>query len=166
MNNKKHSPLKGLLILVGGLLYAGVALAASTQNAPGSACVATSGQNLTARADGEAENQSASLVTAICPTERPIGTGATTTSLSGTVFVVDQNSSTNVCCRAVSKNPGGAKTNGAWSCSSGTSSSYQALTVAPISDAYTYSSFYLECQVPAISGGNASRIQMYRTIQE
>ncbi|MDC0743075.1 hypothetical protein [Polyangium mundeleinium] len=164
--NKKHSPLKGLLILVGGLLYAGVALAASTQNAPGSACVATSGQALTARADGEAENQSASLITAICPTERPIGTGVTTTNLSGTVFVVDQNASTNVCCRAVSKNPGGTKTTGAWSCSTGSSASYQTLNVASITDAYSFSSFYLECQVPAISGANASRIQMYRAIQD
>ncbi|MDI1450443.1 hypothetical protein [Polyangium sp. 6x1] len=166
MMNKKHSPLKGLPILVGGLLYAGVALAASTQNAPGSACIATSGSALSVRADGEAENTSGSLVTAICPTERPIGTGVTTTNLSGTVFVVDQNAGANVCCRAVSKNPSGAKTNGAWSCSTGSSASYQTLNVASITDTFTFSSFYLECQVPAISGGNASRIQMYRAIQD
>lgn len=166
MLNQIRFPRVGMFVLVGGLLYAGVALAASTNNAPGSACTATSGASLSVRDDGEAENLSAGLVTAICPAERPIGTGETTTSLSGKVFVVDQSTTSNVCCRAVSKNPNGVKVTGAWSCSTGSSSGYQSLDLAAISDSYTYSSFYLECQVPAVSSGNASRIQMYRTVQE
>ncbi|WNG47127.1 hypothetical protein F0U60_25625 [Archangium minus] len=164
MFSHTRRPLKGLVILT-GILAAGATLADSTQNAPGAACVAINGASLTVRDDGEAENRTASLVTAICPAERPIGTG-TTTTLSGRVFVVDQSTTSEVCCRAVSKNPLGAKVTGAWQCSTGSSANYQALDLASLSDTYTFSSFYLECQVPALSGGNASRIQMYRATQQ
>lgn len=164
MFNRMHRSLKGLVTL-SAVLAAGATLADSTTNAPGSACVATGSSSLTVRDDGEAENRMASTVTALCPAERPIGTGQTT-SLSGRVFVVDQNPVSDVCCRAVSKNPGGTKVTGTWTCSSGSSSGYQILDLAALSDTYSFSSFFLECQVPASSSGVYSRIQMYRVSQQ
>jgi hypothetical protein len=165
MFNRMHRPLKGLVTL-SAILAAGATLADSTTNAPGSACVATGSASLTVRDDGEAENRSAFLVTALCPAERPIGAGTLTTALSGRVFVVDQSSTSDVCCRAVSKNPAGAKVTGTWSCSSGSSSGYQILDLAALSDTYSFSAFFLECQVPAASSGLYSRIQMYRASQQ
>lgn len=165
MFNRMYRPLKGLVTL-SAILAAGATLADSTTNAPGSACVATGSASLTVRDDAEAENRTASLVTALCPAERPVGAGTFTTALSGRVFVVDQNPLSEVCCRAVSKNPGGAKITGTWSCSSGSSSGYQILDLAALSDTYTFSTFFLECQVPAPSSGLYSRIQMYRVSQQ
>ncbi|HEX5750611.1 MAG TPA: hypothetical protein VFZ09_30570 [Archangium sp.] len=164
MYSQLHRPLKRLLLLT-GLLAAGASLGDSTTNAPGSACVATGSANLTVRDDGEAENRTAAVVTAICPAERPVVTG-TTTLLSGRVFVVDQSTTGSVCCRVASKNPGGTKITGAWQCSTGSSSSYQILDLAQLTDTYTFSSFYIECQLPALSGGLASRLQMYRAVQQ
>jgi len=136
-----------------------------TTNTPGSACVASTG-TLTARADGEAENLSASYVTAVCPVERPIGTGQTTTKVSGQVWVVDQNPSGNVCCMMVSQNANGATVMSSWSCSSGSSSGYQILSLPQITDAYTYSHYFVRCSLPPSYSSQTSRIQMYRTTQQ
>ena len=95
-----------------------------------------------------------------------MGAGTLTTNFNGRVFVVDQNPTYDACCRVVSKNPGGAKINGAWQCSAGTSNTYQILDLVSITDVYTFSAFYIECQLPASSNGAASRIQMYRGIQQ
>lgn len=164
MFHKTHHSLKTLVVLT-GLLSASAGWAATTNNAPGAGCVATGTGGLTVRDDGEAENRTASTVTAICPAERPVGTDITKI-LGGTVFVVDQNPTYDVCCRAVSKNPGGTKVIGSWQCSSGTSSSYQILELATLNDPYSWSAFFVECQLPPSSNGLFSRIQMYRVNQQ
>jgi hypothetical protein len=144
-----------------------VAAAATTiDNAPGSACVATGGGSLNVRDDGELENTSSTAVTAICPVERPIETGNIATSLAGKVFVVDQNSTYDVCCQAVSKNPGGVKILGTQACSSSASASFQILDLPALTDGFTFSAFYLQCTLPPAENGAASRIQVYRSIQK
>jgi hypothetical protein len=153
-------------VLVTGLLDSGVALASPTVNIPGSACVAEGTIPLTVDTDGEAENVSTSAVWAICPAERTISPSPSDTTFSGTVWVVDLNSTQDVCCRAVSKNPGGARVNGSFTCSSGATSSFQGLSLTSVSDPFTFSSFYIECFMPANSSGGPSRIQGYRTVAQ
>lgn len=148
------------------ILYLSTAVWASIiTNTPGAACVATAGSSLSVRLDGESENLGTGTVTAVCPAERPIGAGQTTL-VSGTVFVVDRNPSTNVCCHVVSKNTGGAIVQSAPVCSAGSSTATQSLALAQISDPYSFSSYLVQCDVPGTSAGAASRIQMYRTTQD
>lgn len=144
---------------------AGAVWAATSSNLPGASCVAAGSGTLAARADGEAENLTASTVTAVCPVERPMG-AELTTKLSATVFVVDRHASANVCCKAVSKNAGGAVVQSATVCSTGSSTSYQALSLAEITDPYTFSHFYVQCDVPPIASGAASRLQFVRAVQQ
>ncbi len=125
------------------------AVAAPTyENNPGASCVGSGTGELTVTNEGEAQNQTNWTVTAVCPAERPIGAGELQTELSGKVFVVDQHPWSNVCCRAISKNPSGATQYGSWECSSGDSSGYQVLDVDPVTDNYTWSHFMLQCMVP------------------
>lgn len=140
------------------------ALADTSTNSPGSACVAAGAGSLNARSDGEAENTSAQAVTAVCPADRPVGTGGTS-NVSGTVFVVDQSTTGNVCCRIMSKNASDAVVQSAQVCSTGNSASYQVLSLPQISDPFTYSHYFVQCTVPPINGSLTSRIQMYRTTQ-
>lgn len=156
--------LRAALAAAAVLGAAGVVYAATSSNAPGASCVAAGAGALSVRADGEAENLSAATVTAVCPAERPAGTDLTT-KISATAFVVDQSSTGNVCCKVASKNAGGALVQSATVCSTGASSGYQALSLAEITDPYSFSHFYVQCDVPAISGGLASRIQMVRMVQ-
>src|SRR4029079_1179232 len=113
---------------------------------------------------GEAANATASTVTAVCPVERPVGAGGTS-KLSGNVWVVDQNASANVCCKVVSKNAGGQVVESPQVCSAGTSSSYQILNLAEITDAFTYSHYFVQCTVPPVDAAQ-SRILMYRATQQ
>ncbi|TMQ05956.1 MAG: hypothetical protein E6J90_13305 [Deltaproteobacteria bacterium] len=152
------------IALVTGLLGTSVAMASPMINIPGSACIAEGGVPLNVDTDGEAENLSTSVVWAICAAERTISPSDTT--LGGTVWVIDLSSTQDVCCRAVSKNPGGARVNGPFTCSSGATSTFQGLTITSITDPFTFSSFYFECQLPANSGGGVSRIQGYRTVAQ
>jgi hypothetical protein len=163
MNARRTTLRLGLRALLAAslLLVAAVAVAATTTNAPGAYCVATNGNSLTIRTDGEAENKTAVTVNALCPVERVAGS----TQVSGTVFVVDQSSSANVCCKLVSKNPSGARIDGTQACSTGSSTAGQSLSLAPITDAFSYSHFFVQCTMPPQNGASASRIQMYRTAQ-
>jgi hypothetical protein len=142
----------------------GVYAATTTTNTPGAACVAVGSGTLNVRSDGEAENPTAATVTAVCPAERPAGADLTT-KVSGQVFVVDQSTIANVCCKVVSKNAGGASVQSATICSAGASSGYQALSLPEITDPFSFSHFYVQCDVPPVSAGLTSRIQMYRTTQ-
>ena len=144
---------------------AATADAETTDNAPGAMCVATGSRQLVVRTDAEIENRSGYNVTAVCPAERELRPG-TTTRLSGRVWVVDRNPNANVCCRTYSKNPGGRTVAGAWRCTSGSSSNYRSLTLPQIQDPYSWSHFFVQCKLPPRYNGRASRIQMYRTIQE
>lgn len=146
------------------LLVSTVVWASTTINTPGAACVATGAGSLSVRIDGEIENPGAATVSAVCPAERPVGAGGTTL-VSGTVFVIDRNPTTNVCCRVVSKNASGTLTQSAQVCSSGSSTTTQSLALPEVSDPFSFSSYMVQCDVPGAVAGAASRIQMYRTTQ-
>jgi hypothetical protein len=144
---------------------AGAVWAATTTNSPGAYCVASSG-TLSVRDDGEVENTTASTVTVVCPAERPISPSATT-KVSGTVFVVDRSSAGDVCCKIMSKNAGGSLVqNASPACSAGSSTAYQQLPLPQITDAATFSQYFVQCTLPPVNAGAASRIQLYRTTQE
>lgn len=160
-----RTSLRAALASAALLSLAGVVYAATSINQPGATCVATGSGALRVRSDGEAENATTSTVTAVCPAERPAGADLTT-KVSATAFVVDQSSAGNVCCKVVSKNAGGAVVQSATVCSAGASSGYQGLSLPEITDPYSFSHFYVQCDVPAVSGGLTSRIQMVRTVQQ
>jgi hypothetical protein len=143
------------------MAFAGVAYATTLTSTSGARCAGINGGSLSGRTDGETENTSAAAVTAICPLERD--TSAST--VSGDVFVLDQSAASNVCCHLVSKNPGSTRIDGSQVCSTGNSASTQQLTLPSITDATTFSHFFVQCTVPAINGTAASRIQVYRTTQ-
>lgn len=142
---------------------AGAAYAATTTNSPAAYCTATLGQSLTVRSDGEVENSSPNNITVICPVERP----ASSTTVSGTVFVVDRKSSSNICCNLVARGTAGSTIDGDSACSEGNSASYQSLTLPAITDTMVGSSRFVQCTLPGLGLGesNPSRIQMYRTVQ-
>jgi hypothetical protein len=145
------------------LVGAGIALASSTTNTPASACIATGGK-LTVGSGGEAVNNGTALLTAVCPVDRDVTPPATTT-FSGTMWVVDQNSSADVCCTLHSRNPAsGIDTAGQPGCTGGSSASVAAVSIPSITDTKTFSHVFLQCQVPAVSGSNASEIITYRIV--
>lgn len=144
------------------LSIAGVAVAAATENAPGAYCVPVAGGALTVRDDGEVENRSASVVTVVCPVERD----PSSISISGLVFVVDQNPSANVCCHVASKNPGGGLVTRSDVCSTGNNPDQQHFDIPEITDKASWSHFFVTCTIPPANNNAASRIQMYRTTQK
>jgi hypothetical protein len=152
------------LVSIAGAVLAGTV----TNNAPGSSCVyAGGGGTLNVRTDGEIENTSTTaFAIAICPVDRPIGSGVTTTQLSGTVFAVDRSSSADVCCWVASKNPDGGSVSGTSTCTSGSSSTYQQISLPGLTDNTTYSHFYVICSLPPAVGTSTSRLQTIRSIQQ
>jgi hypothetical protein len=154
-------------IAVGVVSITGAVLAGTiTNNAPGSACVSAGG-TLNVRTDGEIENTSTtSFAFAVCPVDRPIGSGVTTTQLSATVFAVDRNPSSDICCWVASKNPDGGSVSGTSTCTSGSSSSYQQIALPGLTDNTTYSHFYVFCTLPPAVGTSTSRLQTIRSIQQ
>lgn len=157
---------KRLAISVSSLILcaAGGVLASTTTNTPGASCVAASGA-LVNSVDGASVNLGAVAVNAVCPADRQIAP-ALATKVAATVWVVDQSTTGNVCCTINSKNTGGALVSSPQVCSSGASSAVQALSLATITDGFTFSHFYVQCGVPATSSGLASKILTYRTIQD
>jgi hypothetical protein len=149
--------------LVGSL--AGTVLADDIANLPASLCRAQDSGSLTVMTSGEVENQTASLVTALCPVERKSVSGAFMTKLSGTVWALDQSSTADTCCHAVSANPAGGNVVGTSVCTSGSSTSYQGLAVPEITASGSFSNFYIVCTVPAQATGN-SGLSTYRAIQK
>jgi hypothetical protein len=146
------------------VMSASVAFGSTTTNTPGAACVAASGA-LVNSVDGEAANLSGSTAIAVCPADRTLAP-ALSTKVSAVVWVVDESSAANVCCTVNSKNPDGVIVSSPQVCSSGVSSGYQMLTLAQISDGYTYSHYYVQCSVPGTSNGLISKVLTYRTIQD
>jgi hypothetical protein len=143
----------------------GVALA-DTTNIPASTCVATGSGVLAVRSDGQVENQSASAVTAVCPVDRKQINGNFTTVFSGRVWVADQHSTANVCCKVISRNPSsGASVEGTQVCSSNEGSGAQSLTLPSLTDNTTFSHFYIQCTLPAFEGA-ASRLLTVRATQD
>jgi hypothetical protein len=143
---------------------AAVAFASTSANTPGASCVASTGSLFNA-VTGEAANLTASTVTAVCPIDRVIAP-TVSTKVSAVVWVRDQNPSLDVCCTLNSKNPSGNLVSSPQVCSSGSSSSYQQLTLPQISDGYTYSHYYVQCSIPGTSGGAFSELLTYRSVQD
>jgi hypothetical protein len=146
--------------------FASVVAAEATTNSPGSTCVPQGSGQLMYRVGGEAENQTASEVTAMCPVERKWSSGTLASKLSARVWVFDQSTQFNVCCHVASRNPGGSSVSGIWTCTSGNSASAQSLDLAQITDSSSYSHFLVECDLPPPSAGKYSAIHTFRAIQE
>lgn len=137
---------------------------AGMENMPGSMCVGTNAA-LTVTSNGNADNATASTVTAICPVERAMINGALALNFSGRVWVNDRNATSDVCCRVVGRTPnGGSEVLGTSVCSTGNSTSDQSLDLPGITQGYTFASFYIRCTLPAVGSGN-SRILTYRGTQ-
>jgi hypothetical protein len=141
-------------------LLGGVAAAENLNYAP-SACAGVDGA-ITVRSDGQIENRNRAAITVVCPAER----NTSSTQFSGKVFVVDRSSSEEMCCRILTKNPGGSTTTGDEVCSSGASTGQQTLTLPGITDPYTWSHLFVSCTMPAASGSAYSRLATYRATQE
>ncbi len=159
--NRRFAALLSIPLL--SLSLSTTALANESDNAPGSMCVGA-GYDLTVNTLGQAENPQTFSVSAICPSERRVINGAFATNFSATVWVSDQNSVSNVCCKAVSRQPAGPVQESPWVCTSGTSSN-AALTIPVITDGYTFAHFYLQCTLPGAEAGKTSRILTFRSTQ-
>lgn len=159
--NRRFAALVSLPLL--SLAASTVALGDDMDNAPGSMCVGA-GQQLTVNTAGQSENPHAFSVSAICPTERKVIAGAFATNFSATVWVSDQNTTTDVCCRAVSRLPNGVTKESPWTCSTGTTSN-TGLTIPVVNEPYTFAHFFLQCTLPAVEAGKTSRVLTFRSIQ-
>jgi hypothetical protein len=159
--NRRFAALLSLPLL--SLTASTLALAEEMDNAPGSMCVGA-GYDLNPNTLGQTENPQSFTVSAICPSERRVINGAFATNYSATVWVSDQNSTSDVCCKAVSRTPSGNVKESAWACSTGMSSN-TALNVPVITDGYTFAHFYLQCTLPGAEAGRTSRILTFRSIQ-
>jgi hypothetical protein len=127
--------------------------------------VGTGGATISIRSDGQAENATASAITVVCPVER-IVTPVVSTTLSGVVNVVDQHPTSDVCCQLVSLNgASGTRIQSSPVCSQGSSSASQSLNLGQIVDPYSYSHFFIQCDVPPAQTASTSRIQSYQTTQ-
>jgi hypothetical protein len=139
------------------------ALADEVDNAPGSMCVGA-GYDLTPNTSGHVENTQSFTVSAICPSERRVINGAFTTNFSATVWVSDQSTTSDVCCKAVSRTPNGGYKESAWVCTTGTTSN-TGLTIPVVNDGYTFAHFYLQCTLPGVEAGKTSRVLTFRSTQ-
>jgi hypothetical protein len=151
------------------LLLVTSAFAVETDNAPGAFCVPISGATMTQLPGGEIQNGGTQTVTVNCPANRKTVGGVYTTRFSGIVFGRDNNSSTNLCCRALSSSPSATVT-GTEICTSGVTpaANYSQLTLPEITDASTASHFYIQCKVPAknTSDQKMSLVYSFRSIQQ
>lgn len=147
----------------------GTAFAVETDNAPGAFCVATSGAAMTQLAGGEIQNPGTAIVTVNCPANRKTVAGVFTTHFSGLVFGRDNNSTTNLCCKAVSASPS-ATVNGTEVCTSGVTGAgtFSQLIIPEVIDSSTTSHFYIQCKVPGKNSGDnkLSMVYSFRSIQQ
>ena len=151
------------------LLVASAAYATDTNNSPAGLCVATNGSVINQLPGGEIENPGTSTVTVVCPAERKVIAGVYTSHFSGVAFGRDNNSSTNLCCQAVSSSPTGT-INGTQVCTSGVTpaANFAQLTLPEVVDTGTTSHFFIQCQIPARNTSDSKRSQIYsfRAIQQ
>jgi hypothetical protein len=133
-------------------------------NRPAAACRQATGTQYDTSAN--LTNTAYSTATVICPIHRAHDGSRFANFVSAPkVFVRDLNSAYNVCCRLVSKNPGGKKIETPEVCSSGSSSSFKSLETSAIYDNYSWSQFSLVCKLPAKSSLGTSAILGYRVEQ-
>lgn len=154
-----------LLLALG--LFAFGASAAEIDNAPAATCVAISGGSVTPLSGGGIENAGSQTLTVLCPANRKTVGGVFTSSISGTIYARDNNSSANgnVCCRAMSSTLQGNET-----CSSGVTpdQALSQIAVSELVDATTTSHFFFSCKIPPVNSGNNKRSALYsfRTVQQ
>jgi hypothetical protein len=158
----KRSHLISVLAL--SIISAGAVIASTTTNTPGATCVAASG-TLVNSSDGQSVNLTTSSATAVCPIDRQIAP-TLSTKVQATVWVVDQSTSANICCTLHSKNPAGGEQTSPQVCSSSSSSTYQTISLAQITDGATFSHYFISCTVPGTSSGLASKVLTYRSIED
>lgn len=139
--------------------FALVAPAFASDTYPGAECRQESGGTPTVDAYGRLSNtSSSSTLNVVCP----VAADPTTTSSAAAIFVVDQHYSSNISCTARYFNSGGSWGASSTVSSSGSSATYQSLTPTEPAYAYTFTSRFFYCSVPATYSGNASTIQLYR----
>jgi hypothetical protein len=143
---------------------AGAVIASTITNTPGATCVASNG-TLVATADGQSANLTTSSATAVCPIDRELAPTAST-KVAATVWIVDESTTANVCCSLHSKSPAGPELNSGVTCSSGASATYKTLSLAQVTDAATYSHYFITCSVPGMSSGLVSKVLTYRSIED
>jgi hypothetical protein len=146
------------------IISAGAVIASTTTNTPGATCVASSG-TLVNSVDGQSANLTTSSATAVCPIDRQIAP-TLSTKVAATVWVVDESTSANVCCTLHSKNLAGGEQSSPQVCSSGSSSAYQTISLAQITDGATFSHYFISCTVPGTSSGLVSKVLTYRSIED
>jgi len=151
------------------IFLVGTAYAVETDNAPGGFCVPISGATVTQLTGGEIQNGGTAIVTVNCPASRKTVAGVFTTHFSGLVFGRDNNSSTNLCCKAVASSPS-ATVNGTEVCTTGVTgaTSFSQLIIPEVVDASTTSHFYIQCKVPGKNSADnkLSVVYSYRSIQQ
>ncbi|HEY4240765.1 MAG TPA: hypothetical protein VGM88_13175 [Kofleriaceae bacterium] len=159
--------MKALLVVPALLAIGGGALvyADISKNTPGAVCVATSGA-LTVTNNGGAGNASTTTsATALCSIDRDIAP-TVTTSVSATVWAIDQHPSTSLCCTLYTAY-NGSTIAGDHVCLSGASSSVRTIslnTSTPLVAPGTFWTFFVSCTVPPTSAGAQSSIAAYRGV--
>jgi hypothetical protein len=150
------------------LLVTGAASGVETDNAPAGLCVATDGAVINQLPGGEIENPGTSTVTVVCPANRRVVAGVYTTKFSGVAFGRDNNSSTNLCCKAVSASPS-TSINGTEVCTSGVTppANFAQLSLPELTDTGTNSHFFIQCKLPGRNPSDSKRSQLYsfRSVQ-
>jgi hypothetical protein len=150
------------------LLISGAASAVETDNAPAGLCVATDGSVINQLPGGEIENPGTSTVTVVCPANRKVIAGVYTTKFSGVAFGRDNNSSTNLCCKAVSSSPS-SSINGTEVCTSGVTpaANFAQLSLPELTDTGTNSHFFIQCKLPGrnTSDNKRSLLYSFRSVQ-
>lgn len=149
------------------LIAAALTLAAFSSSAafasdayPGAMCQQISGGTRAIDTDGHVENtSSSSTLVLLCP----IVDSAVTSPPSATdLFVTDLHYSSNITCDSRVKNVGPSVVASAAASTTGTSSSYQTISLTPPAMGYTFTHRFNYCTVPATYSGNKSEVRTYR----
>jgi hypothetical protein len=154
----------GFVVALGMLMTQGVG--AQERTYPGAMCVEVqNGKPLDQRekasrnSEGEIFNLSPShVLEVLCPVS---GLYDDSSSGSANVFVHDGNTEQNICCTTQLNNVG-VVLSSAESCSTGTDTRYQTLSMVPPQFPYTFTSRYFNCTIPPADKGEASGIRLYR----
>lgn len=140
---------------------AGPAWAVQSQQ-PGAACVRDTGGTFDVDSYGHAENtSSSSTLYLVCPIPTNDPSSASIPS-SSDIWVTDLHYTSDVCCSQRRMNPIGGLSASSSVCSTGSSSSYQALNTTPPSANGTWDVRFEYCSVPASYSGNVSEVRSYR----
>lgn len=138
------------------------------RNHPGIECRQAGGDTgaLTYSSRGAAVNTATQSEEFICPAGRYNPGDGMSNYVFGRVWVNDQSTTGDVCCRVLTKNPTGTLREAPEVCSSGTGAQSIMLDFPKMHDPYTWSHYDISCTLPASSGGVSSSIHTYRVQQQ